>query len=136
MKKTVGHEDRAPKIYNLVDKSVEYYHHPMKQKSRNWNRSKWLYDYRITRDYKKLLIDGKPVHPQMIFEVVRQFWISFFKFLENGNTVTVEWLGRFVLNRTYDEKERKMKRSFLWINKPHPYIKLGISQHYYKTFLK
>lgn len=119
-----------------LDPQAEYYGRCEKGFSRNYNQSKWLKQFMNGKHYKRLKIEDKHVHPALAFEVIRQFWISFYNLLILGNIISLPFIGQFFIARRWDSETMRHKLSFVWRNKPHEHIKLGISQHFYKEHLR
>lgn len=90
---------------------------------RNFGRAEWLKHYLKSKNYKSMTIEGKPVHPVLVFIVVKTFLSVIWDFVIKRKLVKVPYLGEFFL--TTNSKDPRLKE-IIWGNKPHPYIKMDM----------
>lgn len=118
-----------------IDPSIDYFDCSVARKNqtwRNYNRSLWLKKYIESKNYKSLTYEDKPIHPVLVFIVVKTYFQVVWDFVLKGKWVSVPYLGDFTIRR---KRERADLKEIVWSNKPHPFIKMEMNAYIMKKLM-
>ena len=98
--------------------------------SRSYGSSPWLSKLMKSKYWKHCTWEGKQIHPKIVYQIVSVMWAVVWERVIKGKVVSLNYLGE--VNQIHRKYKGQIRPLLVWYKKPHPHIKLRMSQHYYK----